>query len=420
MEGVLEVDTTAATTTAGGGGGGEDFLKIKEEPMLVFNKDDFLNDGGNGGGGDGGGGGGGDGGGGGGGLLEDHEVVVKIKEEPILIYDQDDFLGGGGSSPVWVAKPIEGLRDGGPPPFLKKTFEMVDDPQTDSIISWSDSKKSFVLWDPHKFSTDLLPQRFKHNNFSSFVRQLNTYRFKKIDPDRWEFANELFQKGKKHLLRDIKRRTNQTQTPQKQSDQLEQPPPCVHHQTNPTVESELKTLRKDRAALRQEILKMKQQQETTEKHLEIVQERMRRMEFKQQRLLVFMSKAFRNPVFVQLLQRLMQKQELVSVETCRKRRKLEQMMSTVNGEELNQVQEVWDMIESDGYTVFSSDESVSPLRDQKNGEKSDGLNSPDYNSENFILWEKLMEDELIFGDELSGKNQSETYLEEWEELIPKV
>ncbi|KVH93978.1 heat stress transcription factor A-6a-like [Cynara cardunculus var. scolymus] len=389
--------------TAGGGGGGEDFLKIKEEPMLVLDSDDFVNTGG-------------------GGLTED-QVVLKIKEEPMLVYDQDDFISGGGggclsgSSPVWVPKPIEGLRDGGPPPFLKKTFEMVDDPRTDSIISWSDSKKSFILWDPHKFSTDLLPQRFKHNNFSSFVRQLNTYRFKKIDPDRWEFANELFQKGKKHLLRDIKRRTNQTQITQKQLE-LEPPPPSVH-QTNSSIESELKSLRKDRAALRQEILKMKQQQENTEKHLEIVQERMRRTEFKQQRLLVFMSKAFRNPVFVQLLQHLMQKQEVGSVETCRKRRKLEQMINTADGYELNQVQEVWDMIESDGYTVFSSDESVSPLQDQKKGEKS-GLNNQDYSSENFILWEKLMEDELIFGDESGKINQSETYLQEWEELIPKV
>ncbi|KAJ1269510.1 hypothetical protein BS78_07G217600 [Paspalum vaginatum] len=93
-----------------------------------------------------------------------------------------------------------------PTPFLTKTYQLVDNPAVDDVISWTADGAAFVVWRPAEFARDLLPKYFKHNNFSSFVRQLNTYGFRKIVPDRWEFANDCFRRGEKRLLCGIQRR----------------------------------------------------------------------------------------------------------------------------------------------------------------------------------------------------------------------
>ncbi|KAL8226268.1 hypothetical protein R6Q59_035303 [Mikania micrantha] len=92
------------------------------------------------------------------------------------------------------------------PPFIAKIHEMINNPLTDHIVSWSHNDRSFVVWDPLEFSGELLPKFFKHNNFSSFIRQLNTYGFRKIDPEQWEFANEDFIRDQPNLLKNIHRR----------------------------------------------------------------------------------------------------------------------------------------------------------------------------------------------------------------------
>ena len=52
-----------------------------------------------------------------------------------------------------------------------------------AIMSWTPNGESIVVHQPEAFAQQLLPLYFKHNNFSSFVRQLNTYGFNKVEPD---------------------------------------------------------------------------------------------------------------------------------------------------------------------------------------------------------------------------------------------
>ncbi|KAL6496565.1 hypothetical protein OROGR_029823 [Orobanche gracilis] len=341
-----------------------------------------------------------------------YEIPFSIKEEPfVFLYNEhNDGLngGGGGGEDAWVPKPIEGLREIGPPPFLNKTYDMVDDPGTDSIISWSDAKTSFVVWDPNRFSTDLLPKHFKHRNFSSFVRQLNTYgnccasiilcgsrigeEFRKIDPDRWEFANQGFQKGKKHLLKLIQRRRKPNPQFIQQQQQGTTTTTTTSYQnswpdstTNHGVASELEKLKTDQNALQAEILKLKQQHENTQRYLSTFEERFRTTETKQKNMALFLIKLLKNPSFFQHLNEKMEKTRAIGRgdEKISKKRRL--AAPDNNDDEVSG--------RSDIRTLFS------PGASSPGSGNSYETDSFDACPENFVLWEKLMEDDMIYEDD---------------------
>ncbi|KAI7829965.1 HSF-type DNA-binding-domain-containing protein, partial [Kickxella alabastrina] len=100
---------------------------------------------------------------------------------------------------------------------------MVNDSQYQHLISWNFSGTSFVVCNIMEFSRELLPKHFKHNNFSSFVRQLNMYGFHKVNKSPrghrtmaenqiWEFSHPKFIRDRPDLLEQIKRKTMESES----------------------------------------------------------------------------------------------------------------------------------------------------------------------------------------------------------------
>jgi hypothetical protein len=100
------------------------------------------------------------------------------------------------------------------------SFSMVDDPATNDLICWSKDGETFLVPNHVRFGDEVLPRFFKHNRFSSFVRQLNMYGFHKVphlqqgalkadvgqESELWEFKNDNFKRDRPELLLNMQRK----------------------------------------------------------------------------------------------------------------------------------------------------------------------------------------------------------------------
>ncbi|ETS79419.1 hypothetical protein PFICI_09272 [Pestalotiopsis fici W106-1] len=65
------------------------------------------------------------------------------------------------------------------PPFVQKLNSFLESSKNTELIRWSEKGDSFIVLDEDEFAKTLIPELFKHNNYASFVRQLNMYGFHK-------------------------------------------------------------------------------------------------------------------------------------------------------------------------------------------------------------------------------------------------
>ncbi|KAH7519222.1 hypothetical protein FEM48_Zijuj08G0012800 [Ziziphus jujuba var. spinosa] len=350
------------------------------------------------------------------------EVVVSVEEEKeeekmVVKLNCGDGVGSSSSSSPTEEKAAEEAVF----QIKEETVELVDDhvdrlgePDVGSGSGSCSSSSSLVLPKP--------------------IEGLHEG-FKKVDPDRWEFANEGFRRGKKHLLKNIKRRS-------RYSKQQGGAIACVDSGKD-GLESEVETLNQDHNTLKIEILKLKQLQEDSHSQISAVEERIRCAECKQHQMFLFLIKTAKNPTFIhQLIQKRIQKKELDGVEISKRRRLLsnpypeslaegiETTLSVSNKKKFHEEKLPKQSVGTQNFaepiftnpteTVFSvlmDNESCSCIQDQKAKEMRGTGNGPDMSSVYNVMSENLLGDYSIF-DEESAVNDSVFY-HELEDLIAK-
>ncbi|KAI6679646.1 hypothetical protein NL676_033527 [Syzygium grande] len=188
-----------------------------------------------------------------------------------------------------VARPMQGLGEAGPVPFQRKTYQMVSDP----VVSWGLSRDSFVVWDEHEFSKQVLPRYFKHSQLLQLHQAAQHLRF---------------QRGKKHLLKNIKRRGkfSNHRKPWSSTVNLDYP--------KAGKGAELETLKMDQEAMKDEILKLREERENLRRVINQVAERIRYVKCRNRQMFLFLSKAAKIPNFVQhLMKKRRQKSEWITI-----------------------------------------------------------------------------------------------------------
>lgn len=118
------------------------------------------------------------------------------------------------------------------PTIANSEPSFLDDNTNTELIRWSDDGNSFIVLDEDEFARKLIPELFKHNNYASFVRQLNMYGFhkkvglsdnsmkasenKRKTPS--EYFNKYFKRGKPELLWLIQKPKNPPSSKRKRED----------------------------------------------------------------------------------------------------------------------------------------------------------------------------------------------------------
>ncbi|KAL0912340.1 hypothetical protein M5K25_018305 [Dendrobium thyrsiflorum] len=131
---------------------------------------------------------------------------------------------------------------------------------------------------------------------------LRTKGFRKVDHDKWVFKNEGFVKGQKLLLKTITRKksTYNNINPQQQiQGKLSSVKAVEVGQFG--IEEEIERLKRDKNLLMQELVAVRQHQQSTDAEINDLRQRLQVMERNQQQMLSFLAMAVQSPSFLSQL-----------------------------------------------------------------------------------------------------------------------
>lgn len=168
------------------------------------------------------------------------------------------------NKPHTVIRRVRNKKSSSSPPkrpaFVMKLWNMVNDPSNSKYISWMPDGKAFQVNDRENFMKFVLPKYFKHNNFASFVRQLNMYGWHKIQDvnsgsllqgdEVWQFENLNFIRDREDLLDRIVRNKPSKESEEEEVDinalmsQLE-----AMRKSQKVIEDDLRRVRQDNEML---------------------------------------------------------------------------------------------------------------------------------------------------------------------------
>ncbi len=121
-----------------------------------------------------------------------------------------EFVGSGTAQPASQAcKPVTGGSVSLPKraTFPVKLHAILSRPDLSNIISWREDGAAFIVHHPKAFASNVLPCYFDHNNYSSFLRKVRGWGFRRIKsgPDTGSYYHQLFHRDKPHLALRLKR-----------------------------------------------------------------------------------------------------------------------------------------------------------------------------------------------------------------------
>lgn len=133
--------------------------------------------------------------------------IFKALFSTLMVFHSQKMATFGSPSPSTKVKPLS--------PFVSKLKLLLSDPKYQDAIRWSGNGDAIVIFDADTFKRVILDktaEMFKTKNFTSFVRQLNLYGFRKVptngksDPNKnMKFEHPHFVQHKPQMMHLVQR-----------------------------------------------------------------------------------------------------------------------------------------------------------------------------------------------------------------------